>query len=172
MLALLESERARAQEALDRGPRLIFATWGIAWLLGFSVFWSATDAASPVDLSMPIASVFFAVCTFSAVVVTMTHVARRVPGVLGVSSTVGAMYGWSWFLAFVTLTSIMLGAVRSVLPDETAGLFWSVLLGLWWVSSTWRAAPCGRTSSSSAWVPGSWCPARSECLPAIPRCTS
>lgn len=130
MLALLGAERARTQEALDPDPRLIFGVWGVAWLLGFLAFWSAASAAAPVDVPIAVAAVFFFACIVGAIAVTMTHIGRRVVGVRGVSSTVGAMYGWSWLLAFGTLFAIMQGAFRNGLPDDTAGLLWSVLSGL------------------------------------------
>ncbi len=130
MLALLEAEQARTQEALDPDPRLIFAVWGIAWLLGFTVFWMAASATSPIEVPMAGAALFFFGCMAVAVAVTTTHIGRRVVGVRGGSSTVGAMYGWSWFLAFATLTAIMQGAFRNGLSDDTTGLLWSVLSGL------------------------------------------
>lgn len=129
-LALLEAERAHAQAALDPDPRVIFGIWGVAWLLGFMAMWLAASGSSPVRLPMAATGLFFFGCIAGAVVLTMIHIGRRVAGVRGVSSVVGAMYGWSWFLGFATLAAVMAGAHRNGLPPHTAGLLWSVLSGL------------------------------------------
>jgi hypothetical protein len=130
LLALIESEKARTQQALDPDPRLIFGVWGIAWLVGFLAFWSAASDEVAWDLPLGAAGAFFFLCLASAVVVTMVHVGRRAVGVRGVSSTTGAMYGWTWFLSFLTLTVIMASAINRGLPEELIGLLWSVLSGL------------------------------------------
>lgn len=130
VLALIEAERAHAQAALDPDPRLIFGTWGIAWLLGFMALWLAASGTSPVRLPMAGAGLFFLGCIAGAVILTMIHIGRRVAGVRGASSVAGAMYGWSWFLGFATLAAVMSGAYRNGLSAETGGLLWSVLSGL------------------------------------------
>ena len=131
LLATIELERDRAGRELEPDARLIYGVWGAAWLVGFLIFWVAARPAGPVEIPMGVASLLFAGCLAAAMVTTGVHIARRVAGVRGVSARVGAMYGWAWFLAFVTLTAAMSGAVRQGgISDETVGLLWSVLSGL------------------------------------------
>jgi hypothetical protein len=130
MLSLLESEQARTAQALDPDPRVIYASWGAAWLVGFLLMWSAARGGRPLDLEMGQAGVLFAACLLGAIVTTVFHVVRRVAGVRGVSSRVGAMYGWAWFLSFSCLTVVMTGVRHAGAPDTTIGLLWSVLSGL------------------------------------------
>jgi hypothetical protein len=129
MLGLLESERIRAARALDPDPRLIYGSWGTAWVVGFLLLWSAVRDG-PLDLPLGLAGALFAACLLGAAAVTVVHIGRRSAGIRGVSSRVGAMYGWAWFLAFACLTVVMTGAERAGLPDATLGLLWSTLSGL------------------------------------------
>jgi hypothetical protein len=129
MLGLLENERVRAVQALEPDPRLIYGSWGAAWAVGYLLMWSAARDA-PLDLPLGVAGALFAACLTSAVVATIVHVVRRSAGIRGVSSRMGAMYGWAWFLAFACLTVVMTGVDRAGVADETIGLLWSVLSGL------------------------------------------
>ena len=129
MLGLLDDERSRTARALDPDPGLIYGSWGLAWAVGFLLLWSAARG-TPLDLPLGAAGALFAACLLGAVVVTVVHIGRRAAGIRGVSSRVGAMYGWSWFLAFACLTVVMTGADRAGLPDTTLGLLWSTLSGL------------------------------------------
>lgn len=129
MLGLLEGEQARTAQALDPDPRLIYGVWGAAWLVGFLLMWSAARG-EPLDLGLGVAGAFFGACMVGAVATTIVHIGRRTAGVRGVSSRVGAMYGWAWFLAFVCLTVVMNGVYRLDVPDEVLGVLWSALSGL------------------------------------------
>jgi len=129
MLDLLENERIRTAQALDPDPRLIYGSWGLAWTVGFLLLWSAARGG-PLDLPLGVAGALFGACLLGAVVVTVVHIGRRASGIRGVSSRVGAMYGWAWLLAFVCLAVVLTGADRAGLPDSTRGLLWSTLSGL------------------------------------------
>lgn len=128
MLALVEGERARVERAVEPDVRLVYAVWGTAWLVGFLVFWAAATGRGPLPLEA--AGAVLAAGLVLAAVATTAHIGRRMRGVRGVSSRTGAMYGWSWFLGFATLTAVMAGASRQGLPAETGALLWPVLAGL------------------------------------------
>lgn len=130
MLALLEEEKARTQQALGPDPRVVFGAWGMAWLLSFLTLWAAASDESPVDVAMPVAAVFSTICLVTAMVLTIVHIGRRTVGLRGVSSTTGALYGWAWFLGFAALTAIMQGGIRAGMPEETMALLWPSLAGL------------------------------------------
>jgi hypothetical protein len=129
MIGLLESEQVRTGQAIHLDPRLIYGPWGAAWLVGFLLMWSASRGG-PLDLDLGQAGLLFAACMLGALVTTVVHIARRTAGVRGVSSRVGAMYGWAWPLAFACLALVMTGVYRSGAPDATIGLLWSTLSGL------------------------------------------
>jgi hypothetical protein len=130
MLALLESERQRAAAALSPDPRLLFGVWGAAWFVGFLSMWASASAAAPVRPDGAVAGTLFAVLLVAAAVVTGVHIARRTGGVQGASSRVGAMYGWTWFVAFAALFAVMAGAYRQGLGGGTEAVLWSGLSAL------------------------------------------
>jgi hypothetical protein len=127
MLALLEAERRRAAAALEPDIRLVYGVWGGAWLIGFGVLWlSAATRGTP----GPLAAAVFAVLMTGAMVVTVVHSVRRTAGVRGRSARVGAMYGWTWGLAFAALSVIMGSANRLGVGAEAVGVLWTALAGL------------------------------------------
>ena len=128
MLALAQDQRARTERAVEPDLRVVYGVWGAAYVVGFLAFWTAATGRGP--LSLTSAGAVLAVSLVLAVVISTTHIGRRVRGVRGTSSRTGAMYGWSWFLAFATLSAVMAGASRQGLPEETVALLWPVLSGL------------------------------------------
>lgn len=129
MLDIVERERRRTARALEPDARLIYSVWGVAWLVAFLLMWSAArDDGGPIGWG--VAGPVAAGLLIAAMATTIVHVTRRVAGVRGMSTRQGAMYGWTWFLAYGALTLIMAGAIRSGLRDELIGLLWSVLAGL------------------------------------------
>lgn len=107
LLALAENQRARTNAALDVDGRLLLGAWGLAWLLGFGLFWLASpfrDGAPLLAVSIPVVSVVYAALLLSAAVVTAVHIVRRSRGVRGLSARQGAMHGWAWMLGFVAVT--------------------------------------------------------------------
>lgn len=128
LLLLVEREQARTVRALEPDARLLYGAWGAAWLIGFVSLWAW--ATGRWEVAGAVAGAVFAGCLAVAMAVTGVHVARRTAGLRGVSSRVGAMYGWSWFLAFLTLTAILNGSWRAGVPESVLGLLWSVLSAL------------------------------------------
>jgi hypothetical protein len=129
MLALLESERARAATALGSDLRLLYGIWGVAWLVGFLTRWSGTGRG-PVHVPGPLAVGVFNVCIAGAVVLTIAHHVRRSAGVRGPSVRSGAMYGWAWFWVFGALGAVMSSLYAAGLDEERITLLWSVLSGV------------------------------------------
>lgn len=128
LLALIEEERARAARALEPDAAVIYALWGVAWLLGFLAMWAGYSAA--IAFPRLVGGLVFAALIGTAVIVNVVHVIRRTAGLRGASQRSGAMYGWSWTLGFVALSLVMAGVMRSGLPVETLSLLWAVLPGL------------------------------------------
>ena len=127
MLRLAEESRAQATRALEPDPRLVYGVWGVAWAVGFGLWYGATQGLL---LGEPLARGVLAGLLGVAALVTSVHLGRRVAGVSGASATTGAMFGWSWLLAFGTLVAIMTGARWQGLPEEAASLLWPCLAAL------------------------------------------
>lgn len=97
---IVADQRARVRSAIDVEARVLFGAWGVAWLLGFGALWVAqSQAAPPFDEGVALAA--FAVLLLAAGAVTAWHLAVRTRGVHGTSAVQGAMYGWTWCVAFL-----------------------------------------------------------------------
>ncbi|MHB1473947.1 MAG: hypothetical protein ACYCV4_10030 [Dermatophilaceae bacterium] len=129
-LALVEAERARTSSAIAPDPRLLYGVWGLAWLLGFAGLYLASADTGPVAMPPAVAGIAFFLLLLAATVVTGVHMARRFAGVRGVSSQVGAMYGWAWPIGFTAYAAIMGGAQRAGVEGPVMGLLWSAGSGL------------------------------------------
>ncbi|MGI9064456.1 MAG: hypothetical protein ACR2FQ_11695, partial [Pseudonocardiaceae bacterium] len=89
-LALIEQQQGHVERTLEPNVVVLYGTWGAAWFLGFAVLYLAHRGAMPLVVGWLV----FAGLQLAAIVVTGVHIARATRGVRGVSSEVGAMYGW------------------------------------------------------------------------------
>lgn len=132
-LQLVTDQRRRTDASLDADPRLLYGVWGVAWLVGFGLFWLSSPfrVAGPLlDIPLPVVGVVYAALLLAAAVVSIAHTARMARGLRGVSARTGAMYGWSWTLGFVALPCIVLTAGRLGANDEVLALLWPAVSGL------------------------------------------
>lgn len=104
--ALIREQRARVESETEIDARLLFGTWGLAWLLGFGVLWAVSTDEPLLDWPIGLALGVFIGLLWVAVVITTVHTARRSAGVTGPSAVQGAMYGWSWFLSFAGIGAL------------------------------------------------------------------
>ncbi|GAB2613863.1 hypothetical protein Aab01nite_70230 [Paractinoplanes abujensis] len=125
-LALIERERHNFGRDLSPDPRMMFWPWGIAWLVGFTLFFLrfGPDGRVLVDLPDWLPLLVLALLMVAAGITTGfagSRVSRRISGP---STRQGAMYGVSWSVAF-TAFSILFAQFSDVLPEEKAGLLWA-----------------------------------------------
>lgn len=121
-LALIERQRAQVCRELGVNPVVLYATWGVAWTLGFTAF--ALTASEVVAVPTWVGGIVFFALQIAAMVITTVHSTRAIRGIRGVSSEVGAMYGWSWALGFGALAFINIGLMRLGLTDEQMAVLW------------------------------------------------
>lgn len=121
-LAVIEQQRARVGRELRINPVVLYATWGVAWTLGFTGM--ALTAADQVAIPDWAGGTTFAALMVAAMVITGVHITRATRGIRGVSSEVGAMYGWSWALGFATLTAINSSLIGRGLTEEQIAILW------------------------------------------------
>lgn len=114
-LAIVDAQRRAVRDATV-DDRLLFAVWGVAWVVGYGArWWGATqDPGGPAE---GVAAALFGVCLVTALAVTLVHVLRATRGVRGVSRSTGAMYGWAWFLGFAAQGTIVGGLARAGADD-------------------------------------------------------
>ncbi|GGM10441.1 hypothetical protein ACFQBY_09355 [Promicromonospora citrea] len=107
MLRMLREQQDAARDATEPDGRLLFGAWGLAWLVGYLALWSTARTGG---LPAAWAGWVFAGCIVGAMAFTIVHSVTRTAGVRGVSARTGALYGWTWFLAFLAL-GVLLGAM-------------------------------------------------------------
>ena len=130
ILAGLERDRARAAAALEPDARLLYATWGTAWSVGFGFMFAARWPQSPVDVPAGVAGAVFGLLLAAAVVVTAVHLGRTMSGLRGESSSTGMMLGWAWLLGFGTFAALMAGVGRAGADEMLLDLLWPTGSGL------------------------------------------
>jgi hypothetical protein len=125
-LRLIEQGRAAAVQRLQPDPRFIFWPWALSWMISFTLFFLrfGPDGRVFVDLPNWLPGVTLAVTLVAAALVSGITGARAYSQVTGDSNIRGAMYGWTWFLAYIAM-GVILGRVSQHLPPDTSGLLWS-----------------------------------------------
>ncbi len=125
-LALIERERAKVGRDLSPDPRLMFWPWGIAWLIGFALFFLrfGPDGRVFVDLPVWLPLTVLPLLMIAAGITTGIVGGRVSSRVSGPSNRQGVMYGLSWSVAF-TGFSVLFSQFSEFLPDDKAGLLWA-----------------------------------------------
>ena len=120
--ALIAEQRAKVEAAVEVDGRILFVAWGVAWLLGFGLLW-AVDVDPPlVDIPRGMGLTVFFALLVAAMAVTAVHLARKARGVRGTSALQGAMYGWSWFLAFAGVGALGYALHRDGASEQVSGM--------------------------------------------------
>ena len=124
-LALIEAQSREATRRLAVDPVPILGAWGAAWLVGFGAVYLASPQGPGPYLPTWAAGVLLALLFAVAIAVSVVQGAWRGRGVEGPSRRVGAMYGWSWPLAFGGLYAVNIGLIHQGLPSSVGPLLWS-----------------------------------------------
>jgi hypothetical protein len=131
-LRLIEHERAAAERSLTPDPRVFLWPWGVAWVIGFTVFFLryGPDGRTFVNLPDWLPLTLLLVLSMAAGVFTGIHGARTGRWVSGPSSRQGAMYGIAWSIAFTSVSAVV-GRVSDAVPEPQVSLLWAgVMVGL------------------------------------------
>jgi len=125
-LRLIERQRAEAERILTPDPRLFLWPWGVAWLVGFTIYFLRFGPDNRVFVDMPswVPLLVLMGLIIAAGITTGVYGARTGRHVSGPSSEQGLMYGITWTVAFAG-TSIVLGQVSELLPDDKLNLLWA-----------------------------------------------
>ncbi|MBA8822782.1 hypothetical protein FHX42_000111 [Saccharopolyspora lacisalsi] len=130
MLAVAEHQQERTRNGLDIRPGLLFGAWGTAWLLGFGELFLTIGPAGAVVIPLWGALALFFACLAGAGTITAVTLIRVSQGLRGPSQRAGAMYGWSWTIAFGCLAVLITAVGRLGIDFEVYALLWSAGSGL------------------------------------------
>jgi hypothetical protein len=125
-LRLIARERAAAERRLTPDPRLQLWPWGLAWLIGFGVYFLRFGPDGHVYVDMPefVPVTVLLILIVLAGIITGIVGARAGRQVSGPSSRQGAMYGFTWSVGFIGM-GVLLSRVSDLLPIPDANLLWA-----------------------------------------------
>jgi hypothetical protein len=125
-LRLIREQQAEAARRLSPDLRLYYWPWGVAWLVGFGLFFLRFGPGGRVFVNLPgwlpLTTLFGLL--IAAGVVTGVAGAKAYGQITGDSSRRGAWYGFAWFLGYATL-GITNSRITDHLPEDLAGLLWA-----------------------------------------------
>lgn len=127
-LQLITRQQDRAHRTFSNDPLVYWVPWGIAWLIGFGVFFLHYGLDGSPYVAMPAALpliVLFGLMLAAAAwtVYTVIRSTRHIQGPGNVQVTV---FGLSWPFGFLTVISICT-YFRDFIPGDQIGLLWAGL---------------------------------------------
>ncbi|WP_422772813.1 transporter [Plantactinospora sp. WMMC1484] len=131
-LRLIADQQAEAARKLNPNLLWYYWPWGLAWLIGFGLFFLrfGPDGRVFVDLPSWLPLLTLLGLLIGAGIVSGIVGGRTYGQVTGDSKRRGLWYGLAWGLGFSGISSV-LGQVSDQLPDDAAGLLWAgVTVGL------------------------------------------
>ncbi|MFC9256331.1 hypothetical protein [Amycolatopsis thailandensis] len=122
-LALIASQTEKTRREIGPNPAVLLAVWGLVWLFGFGLIY----VSAPPTALMPmwVAATITVAGFVGAMAYSAIYGIRAGRGVRGPSRLVGAMYGWSWMIAFGGLTVVNTALIRLGLDIDLIPLLWS-----------------------------------------------
>ncbi|MCG5217458.1 hypothetical protein [Streptosporangium sp. KLBMP 9127] len=125
-LRLIEDQRVATVRRLGGDPLVLYVPWGVAWLGGFGALFLhyglAGEPIVPISIDLAL-GVLFTLITAALVISSALNIRRSVK-IKGGSAESGMMYGYAWFLAFVTMGVISVRFGQQ-LPAQERGLLWA-----------------------------------------------
>jgi hypothetical protein len=131
-LRLIADQQAEAARKLRPNLLWYYWPWGLAWLIGFGLFFLrfGPDGRVFVDLPTWLPLLGLLALLIAAAVISGIASARVYGQVTGDSNRRGRWYGLSWSLGFASVM-VVLGRVAPHLSEDIAGLLWAgVTVGL------------------------------------------
>jgi hypothetical protein len=124
MLGLLEKQQRRVDSALLAPVPWLYAIWGLTWLVGFLMLWSAHPGGNPwFSIPGPIAAWTFAGLLVVTIAASAVLGMRINTGVRGASDFPGAVYGISWSLCGFAFAAVGVGLISNGLSSELASIY-------------------------------------------------
>src|ERR1039457_6045002 len=102
-LDLIADTRTRAKRALEVNGGLLYAAWGLAWLIGYGVVWLSVGGHPIYRTPSAWMFVVMGACMAAALAISIITIGRAMHGVTGSSLASGKLYGGGWGVGFFFL---------------------------------------------------------------------
>ena len=145
MLEIIRAQQRQVEQRQLAPVPWLLAVWGVVWLVGFLLLWSAWPGGNP-WFSVPgtVASTIFAVLIAAAIACSAVLGIRIGRGIKGESNFAGAVYGISWPASGAAFALVGVGLVRNGMSTELASIYFpsafSVMVGVLYLAGAalWR----------------------------------
>jgi hypothetical protein len=139
---LLRATRDRTARSFDVRTHLMYASWGVTWLVGLGAMWLSVRDQQPYQGPSPVGYATLGVLIVISVGVTW-WLARATRGIEGPSAVQARMFGVAWpiaFWAFFALQGaladqgadpVVLGIVGAAIPFLVTGMIYLMGAGIW-----------------------------------------
>lgn len=124
ILRAIDDDRRRAQGALTPNATLLYATWGIAWTVGFLAVYAAFVPVDQPLIPFALGAVIGGAALLAAILVSAIHSARRSAGSRGPSVVQGAIYGNIFPVAFTLMGLLGWRLAAAGVPSMTLLSYW------------------------------------------------
>ncbi|MGW4487533.1 hypothetical protein ACWEOE_27255 [Amycolatopsis sp. NPDC004368] len=125
-LDLIARQNERTRRELGAGPARLLAAWAFAWLIGWGLVYLSDDSHARPLMPGWVAGIVVAVLFVAAMAYSAYYGSRVSRGIRGPSRRTGAMFGWSWMIAFAALSLINVRVMKlGMLDPHTISLLWS-----------------------------------------------
>lgn len=120
--ALIQRTTAETRRSLDVRAPVLYAGWGIAWLVGLGAMWVSVRGQHPYTGPGTFSAILLGVLLVGAVVVTIVSVGRATRGVHGQSEVQGRIFGIAWPIGFVAFFTMQGALAHAGASDTVLGL--------------------------------------------------
>ncbi len=130
-MALLTAQQKRVDSEMMGPVPWLYGIWGIAWLVGFLLLWSAWPDGNPwFTVPWAVAIPGYAILILGAIVASVVFGIRINRGVRGTSDFQGMVYGLSWSICGTAFTALGVGLIDNGLSPELASVYFPSAFGL------------------------------------------
>jgi hypothetical protein len=124
MMELLRRQQQRVSQEMMAPIPWLYGIWGVSWMVGFLLLWSATPGGNPwFRVPGALAAILFAVLIIASLVTSAVFGMRINRGVKGESNFPGAVYGISWSLCGAAFAAVGVGLIANGLTPNLASLY-------------------------------------------------
>lgn len=131
ILAAIDRQQREVDAAMLRGLPWLYLVWGVTWLVGYLLLWSAWPSGNPwFTVPVPVAAGGFAALVVGASVASAIIGIRLGRGIRGASDFSSTVYGMSWPILSVAFLALGMAMVAHGLSIELTSLYYASIFSL------------------------------------------
>jgi hypothetical protein len=121
--ALIQATTEDTRRSLAVRVPQLYASWGVAWLIGLGVMWLSVRGQAPYRGPSAGSAILLGVLLLGAVAVTIFTIVRATSGIQGQSANQGTIFGLAWPIGFASLYLLEGALAHQGASGTVLGLF-------------------------------------------------